>query len=110
MTGGIEVDAHVLLGLKVGQDGSDTDRMGSRGLQVIDVDIKMEHLLLLPGFLRPDGRTIPRLGLEGQAGPTRWASEHDPARLAHCYLPAEKSTVKIRQSLGIQAVEDHGGQ
>jgi hypothetical protein len=62
----IQEHPYRVLGLKLGQDRTTGGRVSSRGLEILDLDLKMQHHLLLPRSRRPCRALIAGLGLERQ--------------------------------------------
>lgn len=65
----VEVDANVVLWLEVGQCCPNGDRVRYSLIQVVNVNVQVQHLLLFPGSFRPYRGPIVRLGLERQVCP-----------------------------------------
>lgn len=65
----IEIDPHVLLWLKCGENRSSSEGVRTRLVQVVDMDVEVDHHLLLDAAARrPRRPPVARLGLEGEAG------------------------------------------
>ena len=97
---------------------ADTRRAGPLGqgprglaLQVIDLDVEVEHHPLLIGARTGPRRwhTI-RFGLEGQARTSVGRSDVHPARFLFAYDVAEQAQMEIRRLVGVRRVEHRGRQ
>ena len=64
VAGGVEVDADVVLGLVVGEDGSGGNGAGAGGLQVVHLDVQVHLHLLVAGAGGPGRPDVGPLGLE----------------------------------------------
>jgi len=107
MTSRVEVDANIVLWLEVSQYRSDGDRVRSGLIQVVDSDVQVEHLLLLPGSFRPYRGLIVRLGLERQTHPPLGATEEHPVGLAGYHVPTQEPSIEIREDVSVRAIQDH---
>src|SRR5215510_7017963 len=89
VSGRVEKDPHVPLGLEVGQGCACLDGMCARAFEIIYSDLEVHHHLLVAGPGGPDWRNVVPLGLERQPNPAGRIPEQDPVRLLDEDRPAE---------------------
>ena len=56
MTGGVQVDPHMVLRLVLGQHRARRQRVGAGSAQMADFDVQVHHHLLIARAGRPPGR------------------------------------------------------
>jgi hypothetical protein len=54
MSGRVEVDPYVVLGLVLGEGGACGHRVGRGALEIVDLDLEVDHHLLVAGAGGPD--------------------------------------------------------
>ena len=90
--------------------GSGGDGVGDRRVEVVDLDLEVDHLVLLTGLLRPHRRAVPLLGLDQQVRAAGRIPQGDPAgTVAGGLLVSEQAAVERGELLGIDAVDAHPG-
>ena len=90
MTGRVEEDANLLLGLEVGKGRAGFGGMRTRAFEIIYADLEMHHHLLVTGpGSRPGRPNVVLLGLERQPDSAIRIPDQDPVRFLHGDRPAE---------------------
>ncbi len=107
MTSRVEVDANAVLWLEVSECCPDGERVRSALVQIVNMNIQVQHLLLLPESFRPYRGSIVRLGLKRQASSPLGTPEQDPVRLAPFHLPPKELSIEVREDMRIRTVQDH---
>jgi hypothetical protein len=110
VTGRVEVHAHVVLGLVVGQYRPGRDGVLPGGGQVPDLDVQVQLHRGVAWTGRPDRPHVRRLVLEGQAGAAIRGAQLDPAGLILLHRPAEQPTVEGGQFVSVRRAQDHARQ
>src|SRR4051794_4646484 len=108
MAGGVEHDAHVVLGLELGLGRAELERPGHGRLQFVGADVDMGHHLLLARLVGPGGPHVLVLALERQAGPAAGRPDLRPLGVVADHRPAEELTVEAGQALGIRRPQHCG--
>ena len=93
------------------------EHRGDRSVEVVDLDLEVQHLRRGAGQFGPDRRLVPLLGLERQPDPARRVGERHPpgpapaiGNVVACrHVPAEQPRVERGELLGIRTVEAHTG-
>ncbi len=84
--------------------------MGDGGIEVIDLEIDVDHFVLTIGFLGPRRRAITPELLERQADASTWVAHGDEVNIAIIDLPPEESAVELRHRRWVRAIEVHTPQ
>ena len=72
MAGGVEHHADVVLGLVLGERCARLDCPGDSDIEVVDLDVEVDHHLLLTGNGRPSGWLVVLLPLELELEVSLW--------------------------------------
>src|SRR5215475_13367446 len=91
------------------------DDIRDSSFEIINLNIKVQHLGLSTRLLRPDRRLIPLLGLERQSDASCGIAQGYPAgtaltstrRITISDLPAEQPSVELRHLICVSAVDTH---
>jgi hypothetical protein len=102
---GVQADAHVVLGLEVGQRRALGHRVLHRGRQVVDLDLQVHHHLLVARAGRPGRADVARLGLEVQRVSAVRRAQDDPARFLDPRGPAQQPPVEAGQRVRVGRVD-----
>lgn len=102
VSGRVDHDSHIFLGLECGWRGACFDRPGHPGGEIGYSDVKMDHHLLLSGFGRPNGWDVIRFRLEGQPGSGTRRPQNDPVGFIDGAFPAEQLLVEAGQPPGVR--------
>jgi hypothetical protein len=109
VTGRVQVDPYVLLGLKPGERRAQGDRVRAGGFQIVDLDVEVRHHLLVTWSGRPDRGDVCLLRLEGEPGSAARRAKRHPVRLVSALRPAEQRLVEPGEHLSVRRSEHRGG-
>src|SRR5262245_37907432 len=95
-------------GLVGGDPGAGLDGEGDRVLDVVHLDLEVDHLVLDAGLLGPGRRDVPLLRLEAQADAAGRVPHRDPVRaVTGGHLPPQQVPVEPGHLLGVRTVQAH---
>ncbi len=108
MTGRVEHHAHTVLRLVVGQTCAGCQGVVDCRVEIVDLNVEVQHLVLSGRLLRPGWFAVTGLGLERQSGATLRVAHQHPFRLARGDVPTEQSAVEIGHDVRVGAVDADG--
>ena len=108
MAGGVDHHPDPGLRLVLGQPCPGRDGVGDRRVEVVDLDLEVDHLVLLTGLLGPHRGAVPLLSLDQQVGAAGRIAQRDPAvAVASRLFVSEEAAIEAGQLLGVGAVDAH---
>jgi len=108
MPGGVEHHAHAFLRLVFGDARAARDRMRDCRMEIVDLDIEVDHLVLRIGALGPRRCSVSRIGLERQTRATFGIAHQHEVRFGDRHVPTEQRPVEVGHRMRISAVDTDG--
>jgi hypothetical protein len=110
MVGRVREHANVLLGLELRERGTRVERVRDGGVEVLDLDVEVQHHLLPLALGGPRGSLVELLELEGQPGACLGWPQGDPCGVVVHDGPAQELLVEARERPWVRGVEHGRGE
>jgi hypothetical protein len=104
----VEQHAHAFLRLELRQACTTFECVRDCPVEVIDLDVEVEHLVLSIRLLGPHGFAVTGLGLERQPGSSGGITHQHPLWFAKRDFPPKESPIEIGHRVRVGAVDANG--